>query len=263
MKWAFILGGSSGFGLAAAQILGSKGYHLFIIHRNMKANLPSVDAIFDEIRKNNIELVSLNINANDNQNHAMIVKKLKETLGNAGKIRVFLHSIADGNVKPIVSTPDVGRSRNFLNEDDFHHTIHAMGISFPVWSKLLFENDLFDNPARIIGLTSEGSQKVLPGYAAVAASKSVLESSCRYLAVELAPYGITTNLINAGITETPALKAIPNSEELLEKAKQKNPFKRITQTDDVAKVIYLLSMDEAAWINGEIIRVDGGEQLMA
>jgi enoyl-[acyl-carrier protein] reductase III len=262
MRWAFILGGSSGFGLAAAKILGSKGYNLFIIHRDRKGNMPSIEVSFEEIRKNNVQLVSMNINANDSQNHPGIIERLKSTLGNEEKIRVFLHSIADGNVKPIVNT-SANSTESFLTEDDFLHTIHAMGISFPVWSKLLFENGLFDNPARIIGLTSEGSHKVLPGYAAVSASKSVLESACRYLAVELAPFGITANLINAGITVTPALKAIPGYEELIEKAKQKNPNKRITQPEDIAKVIYLLSTDEAVWINGEVIRVDGGEQLIA
>jgi enoyl-[acyl-carrier protein] reductase III len=262
MNWALILGGSSGFGLATAQLMAGKGYNLFIIHRDRKVHMSPVDEAFEQIRKEGIELVGMNINANDNQNHSEIIGKLKEALGEKGKIRLFLHSIADGNVKPIINTTETEPPRRFLGEDDFIHTIHAMGISFPVWSKLLFENGLFANPARIIGLTSEGSQKVLAGYAAVAASKSVLESSCRYLAAELAPFGITTNLINAGITETAALRAIPGAEKLLEKARQKNPFHRITRPEDVANVIYLLSTDEAAWINGEIIRVDGGEQLM-
>ena len=44
--------------------------------------------------------------------------------------------------------------------------------------------------------------------------------------------------------------------------KNKNPFKRLTKPDDVAKVVWLLAQDEAAWINGEIIRVDGGEQIV-
>jgi len=262
MDWAFILGGSSGFGLATAEFFAAKGYNLFIVHRDRKGNMPSIETAFEHIKKKNVHLVSMNINANDNENHSEIVGKLKATLGDVEKVRIFLHSIADGNLKPIIDANSDKFSGKNLSEEDFHHTISAMGTSFLVWSKLLFENGFFAPSARIIGLTSEGSQKVLPGYAAVGASKTVLESLCRYLAIELAPYGITTNLINAGITETPALKAIPGFENLLERAKQKNPFKRLTQVEDIAKVIYLLSTDEAAWINGEIIRVDGGEQLM-
>ncbi len=262
MDWAFILGGSSGFGLAAAEIFAAKGYNLFVVHRDRKGNMSSIETAFEQIKKKkNIQLVSMNINANDCENRTEIVGKLEATLGKVEKVRVFLHSIADGNIKPLINTNPDQAPGEYLCEEDFHHTISSMGTSFLVWSRLLFENGLFAPSARIIGLTSEGSQKVLSGYAAVAASKSVLESLCKYLAVDLAPYGITTNLINAGICETPALKLIPGYENLLEKAKQKNPFNRLTKAEDVARVIYLLSTDEAAWINGEIIRVDGGEQL--
>lgn len=262
MKWAFILGGSSGFGLATAQLLSRKGYDLFILHRDRKANLSSVESSFHEIQTNGNRVVSMNINANDYLNRPKIIEKIRETIGNGTGIHLFLHSIADGNVKPIVSPQNATNPENSLSTEDFEHTIQAMGISFFTWSKLLFDNHLFAKSARIIGITSEGSHKVLKGYAAVAASKSVLESVCRYLAVELAPFGITTNLINAGITETPALKAIPGYEKILEQAKSKNPFKRLTHTYDVANAIYLLSTDEASWINGEIIRVDGGEQIV-
>ncbi len=262
MEWALILGGSSGFGLATAKLFAAKGINLIIIHRDRKGNMASVEKAFEQIRQHNVSLVSMNINANDAENHPTIIENIKTTLGETGKIRVFLHSLADGNIKPIINPIGTEQAGKYLKEDDFRHTIYAMGISFSVWSKMLFENGLFANPARIIGLTSEGSQKVLLGYAAVGAAKSVLESLCRYLAVELAPYGITTNLINAGITETPALKAIPDAAQWLEKAKQKNPFKRLTKVEDVAKVIYLLSTEEAGWINGEIIRVDGGEQII-
>jgi NAD(P)-dependent dehydrogenase (short-subunit alcohol dehydrogenase family) len=88
-----------------------------------------------------------------------------------------------------------------------------------------------------------------------------LESVARSIAVELAPYGIRCNVIQAGVTETPALAAIPGSAQLKAQAVTRNPFGRLTTPRDVANVIYLLSLDEAAWINGEVIRVDGGEHV--
>ena len=261
--WFFVIGGSSGFGLASAFLFAEKGYNIFIIHRDSRQYLQEIETCFQKIKNKRVLFESMNVNAHDKKNHPMILEKIKETLGQDGKIKVFLHSIADGNINPLIPSAEAGFNSKSLCEDDFSYTIHAMGTSFFLWSKLILENKLFAKNARIIGLTSEGSKKVLPGYAAVAASKSVLESACRYMAVELAPYGITTNLINAGITDTPALRVIPGYEELIEKAKHKNPFKRITLTEDIAKAIYLLSTDDAGWINGEIIRVDGGEQLMA
>jgi enoyl-[acyl-carrier protein] reductase I len=261
MKWVFILGGSSGFGLATAKLFAEKGYNIFIVHRDRKAALKEVENDFEDIRKKDVLLVSVNTNALIKDGRILILEKLKETLGANDKIDVFLHSIADGNIKQIVKSYENLSEKESLTEEDYQHTVNAMGISFITWSKLLFENNFFSKQARIIGITSEGSQKVISGYSAVGAAKSVLESACRYLAIELAQFGITTNLINAGVTDTAALRAIPNYEKILAHSKLRNPFNRLTCPEDVAKVIYLLSSEYASWINGEIIRVDGGEQL--
>jgi enoyl-[acyl-carrier protein] reductase I len=54
---------------------------------------------------------------------------------------------------------------------------------------------------------------------------------------------------------------IPGSEALIEHSIKRNPFKRLTQAEEVANVVYLLSKDEASWINGTVITVDGGTHL--
>ena len=79
------------------------------------------------------------------------------------------------------------------------------------------------------------------------------------MAVEFAPFGIKTNIIQAGITPTTSLKMIPGSEKLIEIGNSRNPLGRITQPEDVAKMVYLLSTDDAFWVNGALIHVDGGE----
>ena len=68
----------------------------------------------------------------------------------------------------------------------------------------------------------------------------------------------TTTTITA---EPPALAAIPGSDHMKANARVRNPFGRLTTPQDVANVIGLLASDEAAWINGEVIRVDGGEHI--
>ena len=120
---------------------------------------------------------------------------------------------------------------------------------------------LFGDDARVFGLTSEGNQLAWKGYAAVAAAKVALESVARSIAVEMAHRGIRCNVIQAGVTDTPALRLIPGAEQLKSQARRRNPFRRLTTPQDVANAIFLLSTAEAAWINGEVIRVDGGEHV--
>ena len=160
-----------------------------------------------------------------------------------------------------LASPPAYSDKHFLDEDDFSRTIHAMGTSLLGWVQGIFNRGLFATDARVFGLTSEGNEVAWKGYAAVAAAKVSLESLARSIAVEYAPFGIRCNVIQAGITETPALAAIPGSDHMKAQARIRNPFHRLTTPRDVANVIALLATDEAAWINGEVIRVDGGEHI--
>ena len=113
------------------------------------------------------------------------------------------------------------------------------------------------------GLTSEGNELAFRGYAAVAAAKATMESIVRAIALELAPYGVRANVVQPGVTDTPALALIPGQRQMKASARLRNPFGRLTTPDDVADFIALLCTDEAAWVNGALLRVDGGERIGA
>jgi NAD(P)-dependent dehydrogenase (short-subunit alcohol dehydrogenase family) len=170
--------------------------------------------------------------------------------------------LADGvdGLHLIASRPAYSQD-SFIDEEDLARTIHSMGTSLLGWTQETLKRGLFAADARVLGLTSEGNAVAWKGYAAVAAAKCALESVARSIAVEMAPYGIRCNVIQAGITDTPALRLIPGSAHLKAQARLRNPFRRLTTPQDVAAVVYLLCRDEAAWINGEVIRVDGGEHV--
>lgn len=160
-----------------------------------------------------------------------------------------------------VASPPQYPARSYLDADDFARTIHSMGTSLLDWTQDLHARGLFAADARVFGLTSEGNTLAWKGYAAVSAAKVALEAVARSIAVEFAPHGVRCNVIQAGVTETPALAAIPGSAVLKAQARLRNPSGRLTTPRDVANAIYLLSLDDAAWINGELIRVDGGEHI--
>lgn len=160
-----------------------------------------------------------------------------------------------------LATPPEYPASAFLEEEDFRQTVHAMGTSLVDWVQDVHRRGLFAADARVIGLTSEGNEVAWKGYAAVAAAKVALESVSRAIAVEMAPCGIRANVVQAGVTDTPALRLIPGAAHLKAQARRRNPFGRLTTPEDVARVIHLLCLPEAAWINGEVIRVDGGEHV--
>ncbi|GIX40535.1 MAG: short-chain dehydrogenase [Leptospiraceae bacterium] len=149
----------------------------------------------------------------------------------------------------------------FLTDEDIANTIYAMGTSLYTWVKDIFNRNLFAEDARILGLTSEGNEVAWRGYAAVSAAKVALESISRSIAYEFGPYGIRSNILQPGVTDTPALRLIPGSSHMAAHSRLRNPLGRLTTPEDVANVVYVMSLDETAWINGTIIRVDGGERI--
>jgi enoyl-[acyl-carrier protein] reductase I len=70
------------------------------------------------------------------------------------------------------------------------------------------------------------------------------------------------NTIQAGVTDTPALRKIPGNEEMIERTLAINPSKRLTTPDDVAHIVSLIGLSNATWMTGNVIRVDGGEDIV-
>lgn len=257
-NWAVVLGGSSGFGLAAVEKLAAHGMNIAVLYREMAAAEKDLKEKFNTISTSSgVTITPFNINALDGNSRATFIQAFRELTGKQHCVRLLLHSIARGNLKPLVN--EDGGKDGLLSVEDIQLTTYAMATSLLDWTRDLLDAGLFNEDARIIGLTSEGAHKYWDSYAAVSIAKASLESLATYMAVELGKYGLRTNVIQAGVTETPSLKRIPGSTELIEMSGKRNPLGRMTKPEDVANVIYLLCTEEAKWINGSLIHVDGGE----
>ncbi len=73
---------------------------------------------------------------------------------------------------------------------------------------------------------------------------------------------MTANCIRAGVTDTPALRKIPGNEQMMEYAKLRNPYRRLTTTQDVAQAIATLANSGTGWVTGNVIGTDGGEDIV-
>lgn len=255
-RWGLVLGGSTGLGFATAKKLAKHGYNIIVVHRDRKTDLQNVKSNFREITLSGCRCLSFNIDALNIEKRTTVIKEIKKELGLKGKISVLVHSIAKGNLKPMHA-----EKQSELTLQDFQITVNAMALSLYDWTKLLINAQLFANDTRIISFTSEGNTKAWHYYAAVSAAKATLEAITRNIALEFASIGIKANCIQAGITNTKSFQMIPGSETLKKHAIQRNPNKRLTTPEDVANAAYLLCTEEAKWITGTVITVDGGESL--
>ena len=259
--WALVLGASSGFGEATSLALARAGLNVFGVHLDRKATLANVERITGAIRGLGREAHFFNINAADADRRgeaAAEMQRILDARGESGRLRVLLHSLAFGTLKPYLAEP----MKDAVAPAQMDMTLDVMAHSLVYWTQEAVGRGLMGAGGRIFAMTSSGGTRVIPSYGPVSAAKAALESHVRQLACELAPRGITANAIRAGVTATPAAQRIPGYERLAEAARTRNPSGRMTTPDDVAHAIVVLSHPDTGWMTGNVIGVDGGEDIV-
>ncbi len=258
--WGLILGASSGFGEATALALAQHGLHIFGVHLDRKATLANVERIIGEIKTLGREAVFFNVNAADAEKRQEVLDQIEKTLadrGEPGALVVLVHSLAFGALKPFIALDP----RDSLTQSQMEMTLDVMAHSLVYWVQDIMRRKVMGPGGKIFAMTSSGGNHVWPTYGAVSAAKAALEAHIRQLAYEMAPFKIAANAIRAGVTDTPALRKIPGNEKLVNGALAKNPHGRLTTPADVASAIASLCAQGTHWITGNVIGVDGGEDL--
>ena len=257
-KWAVILGASSGFGAATSLELAKSGFNIFGVHFDRRAAMPSIRKLRSKLRAAGAKELYFNINAADDEKRENALLNLKkETKGQKHPVKLLMHSLAFGSLVPYVGK----KGENDIVKKQLELTIDVMANSLVYWTQALISHHLIGAGGQILSMTSAGSHVVWHAYGAVSAAKAALESHTRQLAVELTDRKIAVNCIQAGVTDTPALRKIPSNEKIIETALRINPSGRLTRPQDVAKIITMIANHSTSWMTGNIIRVDGGEDI--
>lgn len=253
-RWALILGASSGFGEAAVRELAAAGHPIFGVHLDRRSTLPHVEEIVRDIERAGQRARFFNINAVDPEKRDAALDEMEKALEPGEDIGILLHSLAFGTLRSYTG-------EEALTATQMDMTLRVMAHSLVDWTQALLGRGLMGEGGRIFAMTSSGSNRVIRAYGAVGAAKAALESHCRQLAYELAPQGITVNALRGGVTDTPALRKIPAHEYLIESAQSRNPSGRLTRPEDVARALVALSSPLTYWVTGNVINVDGGEDI--
>jgi len=260
-KWALILGASSGFGAATARALARAGMDIFGVHLDLKSTLPRAQQVMADVEALGRRAVFFNKNAADARKREQILDQMQEVLRASeppGVVHVLLHSLAFGTLLPFIPTKP---GEEVIDPNRMDMTLNVMAHSLVYWVQDLVARGMLVRGSRVFSMTSAGSHRALRGYGAVSAAKAALEAHTRQLALELAPKGILVNCIQAGVTDTPALRMIPNSDRIVAEVLARHPAGRLTTPEDVAQTLVALSDPALTWISGSVICVDGGEDI--
>ncbi|MBI1884909.1 MAG: SDR family oxidoreductase [Chloroflexi bacterium] len=257
-KWALILGASSGHGGGTALELARQGMNIFGVHLDLRATLPQPQRVIDQIQDLGCEAVFFNTNAADDAKRAKVLETVREKLPRGEHVKVLMHSLAFGSLRPY-APPDHSEA---VTRAQMEMTLDVMAHSLVYWVQDMIYRDLLGPGSKVFAMTSAGSHRIFPSYGPTGCAKAALEYHVRHLAVELSARGIAVNAIQAGVTDTPALRKIPGHERMLEYGREHNPGGRITTPQDVARAIASVTRDDSAWLTGNVIQVDGGEDLV-
>lgn len=182
------------------------------------------------------------------------VQRLVETAAEAfGGVDIFVGNAASGVLKPVLEQE--------LKGWDWTININARSLLFG--AQTAARHMMRNGWGRIIGVSSFGSRRVLPEYSLVGISKAMIETTIRYLAVELIPHGIVCNAVSPGVVETEALNFFPSKDAILAEGLRRTPAGRFVTPEEVAKLVAWLCTDDARMIVGQTIVMDGGYELMA
>jgi NAD(P)-dependent dehydrogenase (short-subunit alcohol dehydrogenase family) len=259
--WALVLGASSGFGEAIALALAGAGMSIAGVHLDRRATLPNAERIASAIRQHGRESLFFNVNAADPERRTEVLDAIQRRLGEraeTGDLRVLVHSLAFGTLKPFVADA----IKEAVSKDQMDMTLDVMAHSLVYWTQDVVARGLMGPGGRVFAMTSAGGTRVLPSYGPVSGAKAALESHVRQLAMELAPRQITVNAVRAGVTDTPALRKIPGADRLRDVAAARNPSGRLTTPADVARAIVAFTHSDTHWMTGNVLGVDGGEDVI-
>jgi 3-oxoacyl-[acyl-carrier protein] reductase len=243
---ALVTGGSRGIGRAIVTAFASEGAKVAFVYR---AGKEAADSLVAEVTAAGGAILPLQADVTKPEEAQRCVDAVEKTWGgpvnilvnNAGIIRDDLFVRLEPEAWNLVLGTNLGGTYNFTR---------AVAYSM-----------MRQRKGRIINISSIAAEHCNPGQTNYAASKGAINAFTRALAVELASRGVTVNAIAPGFIETDMSEAVRNKAGDL--IKKMIPMRRLGQPQDIARAAVFLAGEEAGYLTGQVLTVDGGLSLGA
>ncbi len=242
-KTALVTGASRGIGRASALALAQSGAQVLVHYSNSEKE---ADVVVAEIRKGGgrAERVCADLRQADGPH--ILAKRVRAIVGDRLDILV-----ANAGISKSASIEDT-------QIEDFDN-LFAVNVRAPFFlvQQLL---PALCKGSNIIFMSSLGAHASVGTLSAYAATKGAVDTLVKHFASALGPRGIRVNAVAPGVVETD-MSSFAKTEAGREITLGMQALKHLAQPDDIARVVAFLASDDARWITGEIVRVDGGSKL--
>lgn len=240
MKYALITGGSRGIGRAVALRIAQMNIPVII---NYQSNIAAAEAVQNEIIRGGgvAELLPFDVSKQDEVDRA---------------IDQWEGSHPDDYIAYLVNNAGIRRDNLMfmMPTEDWHAVLNTSVNGFYyVTRRLITKMMMRKHGGRVVNMTSLSGLKGMAGQTNYCAAKAALIGATKALAIEAAPRGVTVNAVAPGFIESDMTKDLP-----VEELKQLVPMKRFGKAEEVAKLVGFLISDDASYITGEVISINGG-----
>lgn len=238
-KVALVTGSSRGIGRNIAEELALQGAKVII---NYAGNSEKAIAVVAAIKKQGGEATAIQADISQVVEVERLFQRAMEAYG---KIDILVNNAGIMITKPITA----------ITEEDFDR-IFAVNVKGTYFACQQAARYMADN-GRIINFSTSVAGLMFPAYSIYAGTKGAVEQFTRQLAKEFGPKGITINAVAPGPVNT-ELFTVGKTKEQIQTLTTMNAFGRLGETADIAKVVLWLAGQEAQWVTGQTIRVNGG-----
>ncbi len=242
-KVALITGGTKGIGKCVALRLAEGGANVVV---NYFRSRNAADETLEELNSFGGEHMAVRCNIGNHEKMHKVYDQLREKYG---RLDILISNAALG----------LFTSAMELDQKAWHLSMDTNAWAFLKGVQLA--KDIMPDGSKVVALSSLGSVRHIPGYAAIGASKAAIETLTRYMAFELAPNKINVNTVSGGFIDTQALKGFPNYQEMVDEVVRRTPFGRVGKPEEVADIVVFLCSEKSRWITGQVVVVDGGYSL--